>query len=486
MRTTVAIFGIPIDNLDSTQTLVRLEEFIQTGRFHQVATANTDFLIQAHNDPELRVILCQADLVVPDGMPVVLASRFLRNGLKERVTGADLVPRLAEIAAAKKYRIFMLGARPEVALMAKEALEHKYPSIQIVGCISPPNTHIIEMDNEALLERIHAASPDILLVAFGNPKQEKWIHMHRHRLRVPVCIGVGGTFDFLAGAAERAPLWMQRYSLEWLHRVLHEPRRLWKRYARDIYSFSRFLAIHLWTMRSSGKNEKTQIFQAHTGEFTVLSLVGSVNNSILPEFQRLASAALEIRKHLILDFQSASDIDSAFIGTLINLSKRGRYSGCDIRITGLSERIQRALEISSMQHIYHPYRTLAEAILGHEAHPFDIQVVYQESKAIIQVTGRMEETRIGSMEEICRSISPQSKEILYDFTAVTYIDCASMKMLKDQIEWMKLNKQKIRLAAGEIVLEALKREKLLHLLKLEDEPVPEDHQAPKVSAPKPI
>src|SRR5437870_8007688 len=108
MRKTVAILGIPIDDLDSSETLARLEEFIATGRFHQVATANTDFLIKALDDPELRTILLEADLVVADGMPIVAASRWLKAGLRERVTGADLVPQIARVAAARGHKLFML------------------------------------------------------------------------------------------------------------------------------------------------------------------------------------------------------------------------------------------------------------------------------------------------------------------------------------------------------------------------------------------
>src|SRR5262249_32677262 len=155
------------------------------------------------------------------------------TGLRERVAGSDLVPKLAGIAARQGYRVFMLGGREDVAKKAKEQLEQDHPGLQIVGCVSPPIASIVEMDNEAIIGQIEAAKPDILLVAFGNPKQKKWIHMHRNRLAVPVCVGVGATFDFIAGEFTRAPVWVQRTGMEWFHRLCQDPGRLTKRYAMD-------------------------------------------------------------------------------------------------------------------------------------------------------------------------------------------------------------------------------------------------------------
>src|SRR2546430_9389711 len=131
MRRTVAILGIPVDDLTTAQVLKRIDEFVRSRRFHQVATANTDFLIKAQSDPELKTILRTADMVVPDGMPIVWASRLLRTRLPERVTGPDLVPALAEEAVRQRYRIFMLAGAPGVALRAREVLERRYLGIQI-------------------------------------------------------------------------------------------------------------------------------------------------------------------------------------------------------------------------------------------------------------------------------------------------------------------------------------------------------------------
>ncbi|HLK56120.1 MAG TPA: WecB/TagA/CpsF family glycosyltransferase [Chthonomonadaceae bacterium] len=249
MRNIVSILQTPIDRLDMQGVLARIETFLCERGFHQVATANTDYLVNALYDPELREILQAAHLITPDGMPVVWASRLLGNPLSERVTGADLVPQLALLAARKGYRLYLLGAQPEVNTSACDRLRSDYPGLQIVGSAAPPDVPLETMANAPLLADIARTRPDILLVAFGNPKQEKWIYRNRERLQeVPVCIGVGATFDFLAGRTRRAPLWMQRRGLEWLHRLAQEPRRLLKRYHRDFWLFGYHL-LRQWRMQ---------------------------------------------------------------------------------------------------------------------------------------------------------------------------------------------------------------------------------------------
>ena len=259
MRQLVSILGTPVDRLDTQATLARLEQFIEERRFHQVATANADFLVKAIFDAELRRILRDADLVTADGMPLVWASKRMNVPLPERVTGADIVPALAALAARKGYKLYMLGAKTEVAQRAKARLEADYPGVQIIRCVSPPVAPLDKMDHETILRDIEEARPDVLLVAFGNPKQEKWIAMHQKRLQVPICIGIGGTFDFLAGEIARAPDWMKRTGLEWLFRLFQEPKRLWKRYTSDIVHFARHYAHQAWSMRYAARAEAGRI-----------------------------------------------------------------------------------------------------------------------------------------------------------------------------------------------------------------------------------
>ncbi|MGN6556276.1 MAG: WecB/TagA/CpsF family glycosyltransferase, partial [Verrucomicrobiota bacterium] len=186
--------------------------------------------------------------------------KWLGNPLPERVAGADLVPELIRLAAENGHRIFLLGATPEAAAKAVERLRRRYPNLAIAGCYSPPFKPLLAMDHDEIIRRVTAAQPDLLFVSFGCPKQEKWIAMHYRALGVPVCIGVGATIDFLAGAVRRAPVCMQRTGTEWLFRLAQEPRRLFKRYAMDLAVFAWRISQQLFVFRPrGGRNSKNPI-----------------------------------------------------------------------------------------------------------------------------------------------------------------------------------------------------------------------------------
>lgn len=258
-RSPIAILGVRFDNVTLAGTIARIEEMIASRRPHYIATANIDFLVQARADAELRRILFDAPLILCDGTPLVWASRWLGNPLPERVAGSDLVPRLLGVAAEKGYRIFFLGGREEVLRDAVENVRAKHPRIEIAGHLSPPFAPLHAMDHAAIRREIVAAKPDLLFVSFGCPKQEKWIAMNYRELGVPVCIGVGATVDFLAGAMKRAPLWMQRCGLEWLFRLLQEPRRLARRYFHDMLVFGAPFLRQWLMLRPGGAIDSTAI-----------------------------------------------------------------------------------------------------------------------------------------------------------------------------------------------------------------------------------
>src|SRR5208283_5130054 len=167
----VAVMGLPINSLSADEAVDTLERLIQSGGTHQVCTMNVDIWLNALSDPHLHRIMAGCSLVLPDGMPLVWASGLLGCPLAERVTGVDLVPTLAELSARKGYKIFLLGAKPGVAERAGRLLEHNYPGVRIVGAYAPAEENLIRMDHSEILSQIHAAKPDILLAAFGNPKQ---------------------------------------------------------------------------------------------------------------------------------------------------------------------------------------------------------------------------------------------------------------------------------------------------------------------------
>ncbi len=233
MRCRVNLLDTWIDKVDLPDAVARIESFVLGDVPRQVVTANVDFLRLSREDAAFQDLINTSDLVVPDGMPLLWAARLLGDELPERVTGVELMAECARLSAAKGYTIFLLGAAPGVAEDAAIVLRQHYPGVRIVGTYAPPVGPFGPDEDEKAVRLIQEMAPDMLFVAFGAPKQDKWIRAHMHRLGVPVCMGVGGSFDFLAGRVNRAPLWMQDRGLEWLYRVAQEPTRLWKRYFVD-------------------------------------------------------------------------------------------------------------------------------------------------------------------------------------------------------------------------------------------------------------
>ena len=222
MAKKVTILGVPVDSLTMAEAVARIEDMIAEKTPHLVATANAEMLMRATHDKALKDILCSADLVTPDGAGTVWAAHHLGEDMPERVAGYDMAQELMRIAPTKHYRLFFFGSAPGVATKAKEKAEALYPGIEIVGT---RNGFFTEEDEPAIVSKIQAARPDILLAALGVPKQEKWLMKYKDVLGVPVCIGVGGTFDVMAGVMKRAPRWMQRAKLEWLFRGMMQPKR---------------------------------------------------------------------------------------------------------------------------------------------------------------------------------------------------------------------------------------------------------------------
>jgi N-acetylglucosaminyldiphosphoundecaprenol N-acetyl-beta-D-mannosaminyltransferase len=176
-----------------------------------------------------------AAFLVADGMPMIWYSRFTRQPLPERVAGSDLIYLLCRRAAKRGHRVFFLGGRPGVAAAAATKLCWMYPGLEIAGIQAPELKSLSASQHDQLVSHIHDARPDLLLVAFGQPKGEIWLAQHYQRLGVPAGVQVGASFDFVAGRAVRAPRWMQRTGLEWLYRMGHDPKRLGPRYAKNAW-----------------------------------------------------------------------------------------------------------------------------------------------------------------------------------------------------------------------------------------------------------
>jgi N-acetylglucosaminyldiphosphoundecaprenol N-acetyl-beta-D-mannosaminyltransferase len=255
--TRARLFGFEVDALRMREAVAQILEWVEKRddvcRF--VVTPNADHAVVYQENEKLREAYAAASLILVDGMPLLLAAKLLRRGVPERVPGSDLVPALFAAASAESsrsgirknserrpLRVYLLGAALGVAERAAERIQATWSEVSVVGCYSPPlGFEKDAAENEEILARIAAANCEVLVVGLGAPKQELWVAANRERIAAPVALCVGATIDFLAGEKARAPVWMRRVGLEWLHRMASEPRRLARRYLRDAVQLPRLM-----------------------------------------------------------------------------------------------------------------------------------------------------------------------------------------------------------------------------------------------------
>jgi N-acetylglucosaminyldiphosphoundecaprenol N-acetyl-beta-D-mannosaminyltransferase len=238
----VEILGCPITKLCLKDVVDKAEEFIASRKPHYIAVVNVAKLIKMRHDQALEQSVCSADIIGADGVPLVWTSRLLGDPLPGRVNGTDLMIKLLERANEKGYRIFFFGATEEILRRVLDKVRTTYPGVKIAGA---QHGYFSPEEEIAIARKIRAANADILFIGFSTPKKELWIKNYLHEMQVPVCHGVGGSFDVFAGLIRRAPIWMQKSGLEWLFRLLSEPRRLWKRYLTTNTAFFLLLAKEL-------------------------------------------------------------------------------------------------------------------------------------------------------------------------------------------------------------------------------------------------
>jgi N-acetylglucosaminyldiphosphoundecaprenol N-acetyl-beta-D-mannosaminyltransferase len=371
MRNQVVILGVPIDILDRVETLDRLEQLIQNGRStgntHQVATINVDFITNALNDPLQLAILRSTSLAMVDGMPVVWGARILGAHVKERVAGVDVVIGLAERAAQNGYSLYLLGGAEGVASRAGQILQNRFPGLKIVG-VSSPMIRSIEQTDPNLLEDIKQAKPDILLVAFGNPKQELWIHTFRDQLNVPVMIGVGGSLDFISGYKKRAPNWMQKSGLEWFFRLFQEPARLWRRYRNNFTVFIPKLINQWWTIEviqrrkcwgETGTVEDCTLYY----DMALIQSQNSITNENSQIFLSAIQRALAMTPKIIVNMSHTDYLDSTGYGVLFGSTQRAREAGGELSLVNVSENIWTALQMLRLDHFFHIFPDLTSGMI---------------------------------------------------------------------------------------------------------------------------
>ena len=221
------IMNTYVNVVSMDETIRRVEKIIEKGKPTQHVVINASKVNLMEDDPELRRIVNSSPLINADGASIVWAAKKLGVPLKERVTGCDLFQELVKVASEKGYKIYLFGAKEEVVTKVKAIYEEQYPGIQIVGY---RNGYFTEADEPEIVKNMAESGADMMFVAFSSPKKEYWVNKYLEQLNIPFVMGVGGSFDIVAGVTERAPKWFQAHGLEWLYRFIQEPRRMWKRY----------------------------------------------------------------------------------------------------------------------------------------------------------------------------------------------------------------------------------------------------------------
>jgi N-acetylglucosaminyldiphosphoundecaprenol N-acetyl-beta-D-mannosaminyltransferase len=431
---TIVLFGIPFHDLTMSETLDWIDRLIAQRRPAYLVTANLDFAAQASEDVELQRILVEAELVLCDGTPLVWASRLTGKPLRERVAGSDLVPCLAAHAERMDYRIFLLGGEISSLEGAAKNLQSRFPALPSVHFFSPPFAPLHEFDNQEILHEIQKAKPDILLVAFGCPKQEKWIYMHYRKLGVPCCIGVGATIDFLAGKVSRAPAWVSKTGLEWIYRMLQEPRRLAGRYLKDAFfllrqSFRESRAIAAGESgaitdsrpKSAGSADGLEIIHWH-GSLTA----GHVEEFVMPSLD----------KSFVIDLSRVTKVDSRGLGVMLRLIRRawaGEVAGCFL---APSHAVRLVVEVTRLDRILPLAATLAEAKIhiAKDAAVVRLRPVAGEGDGVLLFTlpSRVSADVAESFGQAVRNEweeRPSANELALDFGETHFIDSSGLGFL---------------------------------------------------------
>lgn len=502
--TTIIILGIPVDNLGMDATVDRIfsmiDSFASDGVARQVATVNVDFVVNTlawrldrFRHPELIDILRRADLVTADGMPIVWISKLLGNPLAERVTGADLVLRLAEEAARLGKSIYFLGGREGVGESAAGVLTKRYPQLQIVGVDSP----FVHVENESLewateddlpiIARINQVKPDILLVAFGNPKQEVWLHRNRNRLQVPVSIGIGGTFEFIVGTVRRAPPWIQKTGFEWLFRIIQDPKRLWKRYFVGFFKFGLMVLPAIMYDRyrrmvmGSGKDNESDSLSDHAESvqettccsFKIMRMPKRFDVSFLHSDggDRLDVQSPNVQ--LVIDFNDTAFIDSSALGLLVRLWRQASQKHQTLFFLNVGPVLERFFKLNRMwdlfqDHIFSNFEEITASIEDVGARlPFSYTLQIESGFTVLKLYGRLDAAQMSGLDLDGLLTDMGQTHGILDLGGLDFVDSSGLALfIKLQKHLARAEKQLVLCSPNEPVKQMLRITRLTKLFQL--------------------
>lgn len=501
-REIIIMLGIPVDNLTMDETMERIldlvDAFAQDQRPRMVATVNVDFLVNTlkwfsiqPKHPELLNILRRASLLTADGMPLVWTSKIIGTPLRERVTGADLVPRLAKEAAQHKKSIYFLGGKGDVGRRAADLLKKENPELIIAGTDSP-FVHIegeklfdTDKDDAEIVERINRSNADILLIGFGNPKQEVWFHRNRLKLNVAVTIGIGGTFEFITGSVARAPVWMQKSGLEWIFRITQAPKRLWKRYFIGVFKFSLmilptilYFKFQRLFIRNNQRNLKQPVVNPQNKEFDreskfsnqVIQMPNPLDAATTEAIGAEIDKNLSIRANTILDFKAVDFIDSSGLGFVMRLWRKAEEDKKGFYLTGIKPSVKRVFELSRVIDLFEKsiFANSEDAFAQIQSQGDLPQFYYlttaKDNYVLLNLFGVLDAAQMDdfNMAEVLEQLN--GKDCILDLSGITFVDSSGLQFfLKIYRYSMKRNKKSLLFGLQTNVLQMFNITKLNHL-----------------------
>ncbi len=502
-RDTVVILGVPIDSLTLPRALDKIVDLV--AEYHRdgipklVATANVDFIVHTLGKTlseirhaELLDILRRADLVTADGMPIVWLSRMLQNPLPERVTGADMVPALAKRAAGEGLSLFFLGGRANAAERAADILQTRNPALKIAGVLFPmvytegDHLEFYEETDAAIVAAVNAAAPDILLIAFGNPKQELWFRRNATRLKVPVSIGIGGTLAFIAGDVSRAPLAMQQAGLEWLWRLAVEPMRLWRRYLRAFTTFG----LQLWPAVLDYRRQRKLLARHRPEPLTAPSIpeqsIADAENLSMALPKRLDALAVrnlrsnietlwQDRPALILDFTQTAFVDSAGLGFIVEMWRTALKLNKTLVVAGMNDDIRRTFALSRLDdligdRVFDDIQ-LAKQFLNTLDFRRSNRVTYKkDGTAVVTIEGRLDAFTLNNFDLAAICIAVSGRDCILDLQLLDFVDSSGLVLfVKIQRAVIAHGKSCILCAPTEGVRQLLRLTRLEQLFTITDD-----------------
>jgi exopolysaccharide biosynthesis WecB/TagA/CpsF family protein/anti-anti-sigma factor len=407
-RAPIAILGVPFDNVNLAEALALAEGMISSGQPHYATTVGVDFLAAAMDDVELRRILFDAHLVVAEDKTVVWASKILGNPLPESIAGPDLIPQLLALAEQKNWRVFLLGGDEAVA----GKIRTRHPRLQLVGAYAPPDQPLLEMDHENIQHRLHAAKPDILLVALGSPKSEKWISMNYRQAGVPFVLGSGMSFDFLTSESKPA-------------------RSAGKQFSK----FIRAILRQWWRLRA-----KKSLLPA-TGPNVLPDPFG---NLVIQAPARLDAAEAQTSQaewmravensHVMFDLADTVFVDSTGIGALIRLRRRARELGWQFFLIAPRPPVEAALKLMKLDEFFTIQASIAGARIIMESTAGAAPVTSGVLEAELQIRWTGEVTALNAVELGAYTESELSQvtpgmTVVIDLSRVTFVDSTGIGLM---------------------------------------------------------